>query len=103
MFLGEHTAAEDEMREVVKGASALLPENHLYVLIFRSSLGYCLARQGRYEEAEAELGYAYENLVAQVGEEHPRAHKIAGYLSEMYERWGREKEASVWHERAGGS
>ena len=100
IFLDRLPEAEAELRAALAAILGILPETHLISLIARSSLGFCLARQGRFDAGEADLLWAYRQMTLQLDESHPRARKIAGYLAETYAAWGRPDEAAAWHQRA---
>ncbi len=67
--------AEPLLRELVETCQRSLPKGHYYTAIFANNLGDLLADLGRLDEAEPLLNESLAQLVAALGETHPRAEK----------------------------
>jgi serine/threonine protein kinase/tetratricopeptide (TPR) repeat protein len=65
----------------------------------RGILGHCLARQGRYAEAEALLAKSYQTLCDARGTDFYPTRRAAGYLAYLYEAQGRPADAAAWRAR----
>jgi tetratricopeptide (TPR) repeat protein len=88
--------AEDWYRQAYQGAlnSPLAKEERR--LIFRGNYANCLAKRGRFSEAEAHLLEVHGRMVEALGSEHPRTVKVAEFLVDLYQTWGKPQEAQGW-------
>ncbi|MHC5114755.1 MAG: tetratricopeptide repeat protein, partial [Planctomycetota bacterium] len=67
-----------------------------------SRLARCLVELERFEEAEAVLLASYESVLGRRGPDHERTHDVITRLVRVYERWGRQAEATQWRKRLPG-
>ena len=68
----------------------------------RSLLGHCLARMGRFAEAEPYVVGGYEGLREVQGPDHRRTRLALERVIELYEAWGRPEKAREFTSSAGG-
>jgi len=88
---GKAEEAEGYLRESLRVLEGRFQQDRPLIQIARSTLGRCLARQGRYEEAEPLLVGAWEATEGKVG---PRVESLLRRrLVEFYEDWGRPEDA----------
>jgi len=80
---GKLEEAASLYKEVVTLATANGPANYLPTAIFRNNYGECLAKLGRYEEANIELGESMLVLQAALKPGHPRIAKAQSRLDEL--------------------
>lgn len=80
---------------------AILPEGSWHIADARSHLGFCLARLGRYEEAERLLLKAYVILKEIKGDDSKFTRRCALRLAEMYSGWLKLDRAAHYRELAG--
>lgn len=66
----------------------------------RSHYGACLSQLGRYDEAEAQLTTAFEELEASLGSHHYRTRFAARRLVDLYDAWDRPEAAASYREYA---
>ncbi len=89
------------MREALRVLEERFPPDHTLVLITRSTLGRCLAKQGRYREAEPLVVGALEALGGTVS---PRTERLLRRrVVDLYRDWGRPEDARRFASEAGGS
>jgi hypothetical protein len=97
---GRTKEAEAYLRESLRLLEANFPAGHPLIEIARSTLGRCLARQGRYEEAEPLLTGPLDALSGHASE---RVEKLLrGRVVELYRAWGRPADARRVAEASGG-
>ena len=76
--------------DALDATRAVFGSDHAIFNLCKTSLGVCLTKVGRYEEAEPHLRDSYEFLV---GTKHPKAKWAHKSLVALYEAWGRPAEA----------
>ena len=92
---GEFAEAETLLREAVEIRTTASQRN-VHTGRTRLFLGECLARMGRYEQAEQELRQSYDVIVAAVGTDHSFEPEARRKLVALYEAWGKPEEAARW-------
>ncbi|MFL6198476.1 MAG: tetratricopeptide repeat protein [Thermoanaerobaculia bacterium] len=90
---GQHVRAETLARDAVSILRDKLPSGHWRTAYTESVLGAALAGQGRFAEAETLLVPSYPVLRDKVGAGAEKTQKILRSLVELYEAWGRPREA----------
>jgi tetratricopeptide (TPR) repeat protein len=91
------------LTEFVNLADNLSPRMKRKVPKFRAMLGAALVELNRYEEAEAELLEAFEQLKTTKGEEEIWTQTVAQNLIDLYEAWGKPEKAVKYREFLKGS
>jgi tetratricopeptide (TPR) repeat protein len=82
----EPAAALTLFDEALQRAQAGFPEWHYVVLSGRRQQGECLARLGRYDEAERQLVLSLEGYRRAAGEQHPMTRAVAEALADVRAR-----------------
>ncbi|HEX5717017.1 MAG TPA: tetratricopeptide repeat protein [Thermoanaerobaculia bacterium] len=90
---GRHVRAEELATEALSVLRDKLPPGHWRILYTESVLGAALAGQGRFAEAEALLVPSYPVLRDSVGARAEKTQRILRSLVELYDAWGRPREA----------
>ncbi len=88
--------AQTPLRQSVLVLENALSKNHWRTAEARSFLGDCLARLGRFDEAEPLLLSGHQDLLAQRGPNHRRTREARERLAGLYEKWGRPQEAAQY-------
>ena len=91
--LGRPEQAEEEYRDLLSSADAVLPEQHWLLRVFERNYGECLTALGRFDEAERLLLGSFAALRESHGLEHEYTHKARLALVALYEAWERPEEA----------
>ena len=73
---------------------------HWLIASSEGVLGDCLAKRGRFAEAEALLLRSLEQLAGSMGEDHERAVEARRELVALYETWGKPSKADRFRARA---
>jgi serine/threonine-protein kinase len=94
MFKRDYDAAEPLFREAVMMAEQAFAPGHWIVAESQSNYGACLARLGRFREAEEYLVGGYNGLKKALGDKHERTWKAVENLALLYEASNREEEAT---------
>ncbi len=81
--------------EALQATIAAFGEDEAMTYLCRTSLGECLTKAGRYDEAEPLLTTAYAFLDQHA---HPRTSWARKQLLKLYEAWGRPDRASAYRE-----
>jgi tetratricopeptide (TPR) repeat protein len=76
----------------------LLGYENEYTAVTRTSLGNCLRKAGRYEEAQAELLEALRVFRIAVGDHHRRTITCLERLVELYDTWSRPDDARKYRD-----
>lgn len=92
--LGRLDEAERLYRDLVARAERTLPPGHFNLHLYRGGLGVCLMERGAYDEAERWLLESHRGHLAAHGAQHPRSAQSIERLVDLYERWGRTREAA---------
>jgi tRNA A-37 threonylcarbamoyl transferase component Bud32/tetratricopeptide (TPR) repeat protein len=107
-FLGEmltraDRAAEAEpvLRECLAQREKILAASDWEIGNTRALLGHCLARQGKLAAGEALLVAGHERMAK--GAPSCRVGESLGWISELYEKWGKPEQARAWRKKRGGS
>jgi serine/threonine protein kinase/tetratricopeptide (TPR) repeat protein len=77
-------------------APKALPDDSPITLTFRARHGNCLARMGKYEQAEPLLLDTLSKLRASLGEDHPRVRDVITNVIALYDSWGKPEEAAKY-------
>ena len=99
---GRFAEAEAQYAAAVAGARRTVPKGHWYTGVFLSGQGFCLTSLARYEEAEAGLREAHQILAASLGPQHEATIKTIKRLADLYDAWGKPREADQWRAKLGG-
>jgi len=102
---GDLAGGESALRTCIEAFLALplsLTEEQIQVGRALRARGDCLARMGRYEDAEDALLEAHTLLSAACGERHGLALRARDGLAALYARWGRAQDAEIWRQPAAG-
>ncbi len=86
---GHPDEALDNLRTASTLATEIFPEGHLNTAVMRAKYGECLARLSRFDEAEALLVPAHQQISEQLGTDHWRSRQAAEMIVELYSRWGK--------------
>ncbi|MEM7164176.1 MAG: serine/threonine-protein kinase [Planctomycetota bacterium] len=92
---GDPATAAEMYVDIVSGARESIPDNWL-LGTFLGGQAYALLDTNRLAEAEAAFLESYEIIKKTYGADHFRAQKKAEGLIEVYEKWGKEKQAADW-------
>ncbi|MBK7403100.1 MAG: serine/threonine protein kinase [Phycisphaerales bacterium] len=92
---GDFAEAEPAYADLVRLFTANYPE-HFLGGVARTMHGRCLMELECFEEAEAELTGAYDQISGRMGAGHNHAKEIASTLADLYTRWGRAADAATW-------
>lgn len=98
--LGRLAEALALSQEVLETALRKFPDDARRLAPIQRTLGRILSRMERFEESEPALLEAYRLFVDFLGAEHRQTQITAQHLAEMYEKWGKANEATVWSERS---
>ena len=85
--------------EAVDSALETLGPGHTMAIIFQANRGECLARLGRFAEAERILIDQYERAAALLGENHFRSQAVANQVADMYSMNSQSEQEALWRER----
>jgi non-specific serine/threonine protein kinase/serine/threonine-protein kinase len=98
--IGDLAEAERHARFVAEHADEAFGDNPYRGSMFRG-LASILIRQGRYAEAEHELGRAWAVFTggASYGADHPRAQEVVDSYIELYTAWRKPAQAAQWQAR----
>ncbi|MGD2110326.1 MAG: tetratricopeptide repeat protein [Phycisphaerae bacterium] len=96
MKLGRLAEAAELFERAIDIMREAIPAGHWYTGAFLGNYGECLMEMERYEDAEAVLLEAHDLLMKKLGPDHDRTQKIAAFLADLYERWGKPEEAVQW-------
>ena len=94
--MGELKKAERLLREAITKLSAAYGDRNVGVGAARATLGQCFGRMGRYEEAEHELGEAYQIIQAAVDLRTYHGQHVVKLHVQFYEAWNKPEEAAKW-------
>ncbi|MEM8873749.1 MAG: serine/threonine-protein kinase [Planctomycetota bacterium] len=92
--LGRLAEAEALLRPFIDGLVLVGAEAN--IPLARRNLGRVLTAAEKFADAEAELRLAFEGCQQLLGVD--QQIKTAGYLVELYEKWGKPDEANMWRE-----
>jgi serine/threonine protein kinase len=93
--------AEPLLREALKIRSQALPPGHYQTALTQSMLGGCLSALGRHADAEPLLLAGYEGLRAAKRAPSFRTRQALDRLVQLYEAWGKPKQAAAWRAKQG--
>jgi tetratricopeptide (TPR) repeat protein/tRNA A-37 threonylcarbamoyl transferase component Bud32 len=88
--------AEPLLRDAYLGAKGMFVEGDNRTARFRRNYGRCLAKLGRFEEAEPHLLEGYQDLLTALGPDHDDTLRSVKYLAQLYEAWNRPEDAAVY-------
>ena len=88
--------ADALLDEIIEKAKEALPEGHWRMGTYLAQHGRCLTKLARYEEAEDALFQAHGIPVESFGAERPKTLTVATALTELYNAWGKPREAAKW-------
>lgn len=97
---GKAAAAEPLLERAIEIRRRDYGPAHPLLAATLSIAGYNQMALKRYERAEPLLTESYPVLREQVGESDERATRVQGWIADLYERWGREKEAASYRTTA---
>jgi serine/threonine protein kinase/tetratricopeptide (TPR) repeat protein len=92
----KYDEAEKNFIEGIAIRGKILGENHWDTAAARSLLGGCLTKVGKYAQAEKLLTESLEIVKKQFGQEHPRTQAALRRVADLYDSWGRPKQAAVY-------
>jgi tetratricopeptide (TPR) repeat protein/tRNA A-37 threonylcarbamoyl transferase component Bud32 len=93
---GEYDASEKIERQAIGVYQKSLKPDHWVIHQSRRELGGSLIKLKRYREAEEELLAAHSGLKAALGDQHERTQRAIRYLVELYESWGKPRQAEAY-------
>jgi tetratricopeptide (TPR) repeat protein len=93
--MGKYDAAEKNFNEGIEIRSKVFGEDHSDTAAARSLLGGCLTKEGKYAQAEKHLTKSLEIIKKQFGQEHPRTQAALRRVVELYDAWGKPKQAAA--------
>ncbi len=96
MNRGEFAEAEPILRECLELRRQSLGAAHWLTYHTENEWGVCLARLGRYDEAEEALAASHAGLHSAFGAEDERTEAARQRLADLYESWGKPAEAARW-------
>ncbi|HYD01294.1 MAG TPA: tetratricopeptide repeat protein, partial [Phycisphaerales bacterium] len=96
---GKLEEADAVFAETIAKAADRLPSDHYYTAIFKSNRGRALSRLERFAEAEPLLLESHEVIQKQFGADHPRTHRSAWRIAEMYAARHMTDDADQWRRR----
>jgi serine/threonine protein kinase/Tfp pilus assembly protein PilF len=94
--MGKYDEAEKNFNEGISIRGKIFGENHWETATARSLLGGCLTKEGKYAQAEKLLTESLEIIKKQFGQEHPRTQAALRRVVELYDAWGKPKQAAVY-------
>jgi tetratricopeptide (TPR) repeat protein len=94
--MGKYDEAEKNFNEGIKIRGKTFGENHWDTAAARSLLGGCLTKEGKYAQAEKLLTESLEIIKKQFGQDHPRTQAALRRVVELYEAWGKPKQAAAY-------
>jgi eukaryotic-like serine/threonine-protein kinase len=97
--MGKYDEAKKNFDEGVEIRGKVFGEDHWDTATARSLLGGCLTKEGQYAQAEGLLTKSLDIIKKQFGQEHPRTQAALRRVVELYEAWGKPKQAAAY--RAG--
>jgi serine/threonine protein kinase len=101
LLQGKLDEAEAIYQRLVDISKLIFPEGNWYVAQLQGEYGECLARQGKFADAEENLLASYAGLRAAVGEERDLTIEAIKRLIRLYNNWRRPLEASEWMDQLG--
>jgi len=96
---GQPERALPVYQEALKCFETVLPTDHYLTANTRSRCGACLARLGRFAEAEHELLPAYGPLEATLGIEHRLTQNAVRRIVDFYDACGKPDDVARWREQ----
>ncbi|MGH9752935.1 MAG: tetratricopeptide repeat protein [Blastocatellia bacterium] len=93
---GEYNESEKLQRQAIGVYQKSLKPDHWMIHRSRRSVGECLIKLKRYREAEEELLAAHAGLKAELGAQHERTRRAVRFLAELYESWGKPRQAAPY-------
>jgi len=94
--MGKYDEAEKNFNEGIVIRVKVFGEDHSDTAAARSLLGGCLTKEGKYTQAEKLLTGSLEIIKKQFGQEHPRTQAALRRVVELYDAWGKPKQAAVY-------
>jgi tetratricopeptide (TPR) repeat protein len=94
--MGKYNEAEKNFQEGIDVRRRIFGENHADTAAARSLLGGCLTKEGKYAQAEKLLTESLQIIKKQFGQDHPRTQAALRRAVELYEAWGKPKQAAVY-------
>ncbi|MEO8670892.1 MAG: serine/threonine-protein kinase [Tahibacter sp.] len=88
------------MRDVLTRAAKSLPDNRVVLSEFHFTSGKALLALQRWNDAEAELQWAWDARVAELGADNADTRDVAARMAQLHRAEGRSREAESWDERA---
>jgi tetratricopeptide (TPR) repeat protein/predicted Ser/Thr protein kinase len=97
--MGKYAEAEKNFNEGIVIRSRVFGDDHWNTAAARSLLGGCLTLEKKYAQAERLLTESLAIVKKQFGLEHPRTQAALRRVVELYDSWGKPKQAAAY--RAG--
>jgi len=95
---GRQADAEKLLREAVRLRAENVAESHFLHATAKGALGEFLARQRRFEEAEALLLASHESLKRSQDPQSPRLTLARQRLVALYQEWGKPKQGAAYRD-----
>lgn len=97
--LGKGEEALGIARDISAAADQHLGEENTFRWMTHISIGDSYTTLGRFEDAEAEMIPAYDNIVKVIGRDGRTSRSAARQIVRLYEKWEKPEEAEKWKER----
>ena len=93
---GNHQEGTRLVREALDNRRSESPPAPERLALAEAVLGHCLTVERQFVNAEPLLTHAHATLVEQPPTAREDARNAAAWLVELYEKWGKPKEAAEW-------